>query len=346
MFEFTAEELANIANSVLDFHIKGKAVDQIRQAQPFVDRLCKMQKTFPGGKELITGPARFEYQTGIQGFSGDDEVAYGNPANTKRWSANWYEIHAGIKITLTELKHAGISVGDSNRSEGTRNHSDQALIQLTNILDEKFYDMEQGSMLEFAKTLMRDGSQDPMLPPGLTSILSLSPSSGVTFGLDRALNAPWRNRAISNLSTTTPSDMAISKAMQAEVRQLKRYNGAAKLYGYMGSDFLAAWENEQRAKGYTTLNGWRGVQDPSIGDMAFKGVQSFDYDPLMDELGFSDELWVVDHDAVRLYVMDGEDWKMHTPSRPAEKYVMYRAKTWTGGLTANRLNSSGRYKLA
>jgi hypothetical protein len=44
--------------------------------------------------------------------------------------------------------------------------------------------------------------------------------------------------------------------------------------------------------------------------------------------------------------MDGEDWKVHTPSRPAEKYVMYRAKTWTGGLTANRLNSSGRYKLA
>ncbi len=345
-FEFTADELANIANSVLDFHIKGPAIDQIRQARPFLDKLVKSQKTFPGGKELITGPVRGEYQTGIQGFAGDDEVEYGNPTTTKRWSANWYEIHAGIKVTMTELKHAGISVVDSNRSESTRNHSEQGLIQLTNILDEKFYDMEEGSTVEFAKTMLRDGSLDPALPPGLPSLLSLTPTTGVTLGLDRSLNSWWRNRAISNLSTVTPSNMAISEAMQSEVRQLKRYKPGAKLFGYMGSDFLEAWEAEFRAKGYITMTGWANKMDPSVGDVTFKGVQGFIYEPLMDDLSMSDQMFLVDHDAIRLYVMDGEDWKMHTPSRPAEKYVMYRAKTWTGGLTANQLNSSGRYKLA
>lgn len=346
MASFTADELANIANSVLDFHIKGKAVDQIRQARPFLDRLVKMQKTFPGGKDLITGPVRGEYQTTIQGFSGDDEVEYGNPTPVKRWSANWFEVHAGIKITLTELKHAGISVVDSNRSESTRNHSEQSLIQLTNILDEKFYDMEEGSIVDFAKTMWRDGSLDPSLPPGVTSALSLTPTTGVVYGLDRALNSYWRNRAISNLSTTTPSNMAISSAMQDEVRQLKRYKPGAKLYGYMGSDFLSAWEDEFRAKGYITMSGWSNQQDPSVGDVTFKGVQGFVYEPLLDDLSMADQMFLIDHDACRLYVMDGEDWKMHTPSRPAEKYVMYRAKTWTGGLTFNQFNSSGRYKLA
>lgn len=345
-FEFTANELANIANSVLDFHIKGPAIDQIRQARPMLDRLVKTQKTFPGGKELITGPVRGEYQTGIQGFSGDDELEYGNPTTTKRWSANWYEIHTGIKLTMTELKHAGISVTDSNRSEATKNHSEQEMIQLTNILDEKFYDMDEGSMVEFAKTMIRDGSLDPALPPGVQSFLSFTPTTGVRFGLDSALNSYWRTRSISNLSTTTPANMAISEAMQTEVRQIKRYAPSAKLYGYMGSDFLEAWEAEFRAKGYMTMTGWNNKMDPSVGDVSFKGVQGFVYEPLMDDLGYSDEMMLVDHDAVRLYVMDGEDWKVHTPSRPAEKYVMYRAKTWTGGLTANRLNSSGRYKLA
>jgi hypothetical protein len=346
MFEFTADELANIANSVLDFHIKGKAVDQIRQARPLLDRMVKGQKTFPGGKELITGPVRFEYDVTLQGFSGDDEVDYGNPTPVKRWSANWYELHTGIKITLSELKRAGISVGDSMRSESTKNHSEQGLIQLTNILDEKFYSMEEGSQVEFAKLILRDGSLDPSKPPGVTSLLSLSPSTGVTLGIDRALNPLWRNRAISNLSTATPADMAISRAMQKEVRQLKRYNSAAKLYGYMGSDFLEAWENEFRAKGYITMTGWSNQQDPSVGDVSFKGVQGFIYDPLMDDEGMAGEMLLIDHGAIKLWVMEGEDWKMHTPARPAEKYVMYRAKTWTGGIATDRLNSSGRYKLA
>lgn len=348
MGSFTAQELANAANSLLDFHIKGKAVDQIRQDRPLYDRLVKMQKTFPGGKELITGPVRGSYSTRIQGFSHDDEVDYGNPTPTKRWGTNWYEVHAGIKITMTELKHAGISVVDSSRSEKTSNHSEQDEIQLTNLLDEKIYDMEEGSVTSFAETMLLDGSQDPDLPPGLPAFLSLSPTSGVVEGIDRGLNPFWRNRANAAISTTTPADMEISRTMQKEVRQLKRYKKSSKLFGYMGSDFLDAWEQEARAKGTITQDGWarKGNIDPSIADISFKGVQGFEYEPLMDDLGLSDELFLIDHDAIRLYVMDGEDWKQHTPSRPAEKYVLYKAQTWTGGLTGNQFNSSGRYKLA
>lgn len=345
MGSFTAAELANAANSLLDFHIKGKAIDQIRQARPMYDRFVKMQKTFPGGKELITGPVRGEYQTTLMGFSHDDEVEYGNPTTTKRWSYNWFELHSGIKVTFTELKHAGISVS----AEGsTSNHSMQDTIQLTNLLDEKIYDMMEGSVVDFVQILAQDGSQDPAVFPGAPSFLSTTPTTGVTGGIDRALNSWWRNRASMSLSTTTPADMAISRAMQQDVRQLKRYKPNSKLYGYMGSDFLDAWEQEFRAKGYITQNGWskNGNIDPSVGDVDFKGVQGFVYEPVLDDLGLSDELWLIDHDAMRLYVMDGEEWKQHTPDRPPEKYVLYKAQTWTGGMVCNQLNSSGRYGLA
>lgn len=348
MGTFTADELANIANSLLDFNIKGKAVDQIRQARPMLDRLVKNQKMFPGGKDLITGAVRGTYTTGIMGFSGDDEVDYGNPTPTKRWAANWYEVHAGIKVTLTELKHAGISVVDSMRSEKLSNHSEQDLIQLTNLMDEKIYDMMEGSVVSFSQTMWRDGTQDPALPPGIPAFLSLSPATGVTEGIDRSLNTYWQNRANSAVLHTTPSDMAISRLMQQEVRQLKRYKPAAKLYGYMGSGWLDAWEQEARSKGLLTQNGWSktGNIDPSIGDFAYKGVEGFVYEPQMDDLGMSNQCYLIDHDALRLRVMEGEDWKQHTPARPAEKYVLYRAQTWTGGLTIDQMNSSGRYQLA
>jgi hypothetical protein len=348
MGSFTADELANAANSLIDFHIKGKAVDQIRQARPMLDRLVKMQKTFPGGKDLITGPVRGSYSTEIQGFSHDDEVDYGNPTPVKRWSANWYEVHAGIKVTFTELKHAGISVVDSTSGAKTSNHSEQDAIQLTNILDEKIYDMEEGSVVSFAKTMMRDGSADPLLPPGVPAFLSLTPTTGVVEGIDRGLNSYWRNRADATLSTTTPSDMAISRKIQREVRQLKRYKPNSKLFGYMGEGFLDAWEQEARAKGYLTQDGWarKGNIDMSLGDISFKGIQGFEYEPLMDDLGYNNELWIIDHDACRLYVMDGEDWKQHTPARNANQYVLHKAQTWTGGMAWNQLNSSGRYKLA
>ena len=49
--------------------------------------------------------------------------------------------------------------------------------------------------------------------------------------------------------------------------------------------------------------------------------------------------------AIMLMPMEGEEYKMHTPARPAEKYVLYRAITWTGALAANRLNTSAVYSV-
>jgi hypothetical protein len=36
---------------------------------------------------------------------------------------------------------------------------------------------------------------------------------------------------------------------------------------------------------------------------------------------------------------------MHNPARPADKYVLYRAKTWVGGLVARQRNTSGVYAI-
>ena len=43
--------------------------------------------------------------------------------------------------------------------------------------------------------------------------------------------------------------------------------------------------------------------------------------------------------------MEGEEWKQHNPARPAQQYVMFRAKTWTGGLMCRRRNGCGVYVM-
>lgn len=343
---FTANELANISNALLDFHVKGAAMSQVLQSRPLFDKLMGNQKTFPGGQGLITKPVKGNYTTGIQGFTHDDTVSYSNPANVRRLSAKWYEIHAGISMTATELKMAGISMVDSTSMGQTTNHSDQELVQLTNLLDDKIDDMMEGFARSFTQMLWLDGTQDPKAVAGIRSfILDVPASAGSTFGIDRGANSWWRNRAVLNIDSTTASNQNLVQTLQFEIRQLRRFGGKPDLFP-CGSLFLDAFEKELRSKGNYTLEGWAkgGRIDASVADLSFKGIDLI-YDPVLDDLGFSKYGYLIDTKHLFLMVMDGEDRKIHTPARPAEKYVLFRAITWTGALISDQLNSCGVYSI-
>ncbi len=343
---FTAQELQNITNAVLDFHIRGKVESQVIQDRPLYNDLNKGKKTFPGGKEFITGRVKGVYTSSMQGYSHDDEQAYSNPANIKQFQAKWYEVGAGISVTHTELKIAGISVVDTLDSSKTSQHSDSELIALTNLLEDKFEDLDEGSKRSMAEMMWRDGSQDAKAIPGIQSIILTAPTTGQTLGIDRAANSWWRNRASLAIDSGTASNQNLVNKLQQEFRQLRRY-ASPKHKFYAGSDFMDAFEKELRSKGNYTLEGWAQQKqiDASVADIAFKGVM-IQYEPLLDDLGYAKYGYVLDMNAIRLMVMEGEDMKQHTPARPPEKYVLYRAVTFTGALCANRLNTSGVYSIA
>lgn len=342
---FTAQELQNVANAVIDYHIHGKVESQVIQKRPLYDSLKAGQKTFPGGKEFITGRVKGVYTSAMQGYSHDDEQSYANPANIKQWQAKWYEVGAGISVTLTELKIAGISVVDSMNSKQTTQHSDSELVALTNLLDDKFEDLDEGSKRSLAEMFWRDGTQDAKAIPGIQSILLGAPTTGVTLGIDRSINTWWRNRASLAIDSSTASNQNLVSTLQFEFRQLRRF-ASPKHKFLAGSTFMDAFEKELRSKGNYTLEGWAAQKsiDASVADIAFKGVM-IEYDPLLDDLGLAKYGFVIDTNAVKLWVMENEDMKAHTPARPPEKYVLYRAVTLTGALAANRLNTSGVYSI-
>jgi hypothetical protein len=343
---FTPQELANIANAALDYHFRDQPLSQTKQARPLLDAFMKGQKTFPGGKDNITVAVKGVYSSSFMGFSHDDQVAFRNPANAKRASFPYKEVHDGIMLTLTELKKNGISVMETATGENIKRADEREMIALHDILEDKFEEFQEGWERGMNLMFWQDGTQDSKQVPGVLSIVLDAPTSGTTGGLDRSLNSWWQNRASLGLSTASASNLVLVTKLQNEFRQLRRYGGKPNKF-LCGSSFLDWFEQELRSKGNYTLEGWANKKsiDASVADLTFKGVDLI-YDPTLDDLGRAKYGYVLDTSKLYPMVMSGEDRKQHQPARPADRYVMYRAMTWTGGLICKQLNAQGVYSIA
>lgn len=345
---FTVQELENVANATIDFHMdKGTIYSQTIQDKPLLQAFDKKAKTFPAGKEFLTVRVKGEYTTTIQGFSHDDSVSYANPANIKTATFPYKRIHAGIEVTFDELQRNGISITETTTGRRESRHSDREAVALADLFEDKIEDMMEGKSRGMNEMFWRDGTQDSELVPGLKSFLLADPTSAtIVGGIDQSTNVWWRNRVNLNLSTASPSASTIAQALQKEFRQLKRY-GNPKHIMFAGSDFLDALEKELRANGTYTDSGWAasGAIDMSVADTQFKGV-SIHYDPTLDDEGESKFLYIIDCNAIYPMYMDSEKSKRHSPARPHDKYVMYRAMTDVCGLVCKQRNTSGIVTIA
>lgn len=346
MAEFTAQQLENAFNSALSYFMdKGNVLDQSIQDKPLMRWLEGMSKSFPGGNRTIERRIVGDYTTTLMGYVNDDTVSYGNPTNVKVISFPWKELHVGMKVPFTELKVDGISVTDSATGKNTSDHSGADVQRLAGIFENKLADMAEGYARDFNLMLWKDGTQDSKQIPGILSFILDDPTSAtIVAGIDQASNTWWRNYRSLGIVTTTPSDMNISNALQVGLRQMRRYGGKPRR-GFAGSDFLTAFEKEFRSKGTITLDGWTGTQDSSVGDISFKKIP-IDYDPTLDDLGRSKYLYLFDPSTINLMPMQGEDRKVHNPARPEDKYVLYRAMTYTGGLCCWKRNANGVFSIA
>ena len=345
---FTPQELDNIAQAALDFHFQTGIVDsQSIQNKPLLKALMPKSKSFPGGKDLITKRVKFDYTTQIQGFEHDDTVDYRNPANIKTASYPYRLIHAGITLTNHELIKDGISVVDSTTGEDTTRHTQRERTALANLLDDKLEDMKEGVERGMNNMFWDDGTADPKLVAGLSSIILDNPAAaGIVGGIDQVANPLWQNRAVLGMATANPDDQIIVNTLQREMRQLRRYGpGPNKLLA--GSDWLEAFEQELRARGNYTDTGWakEGRIDGSMADIAFKGL-AIDYDPTLDDMGKSKYMYAIDCKNIYPMTVEGENMKKHNPARPHDQYVLYKAVTWVGALVAWRRNTSGVYTIA
>lgn len=345
---FTETELANLGNAALDFYMKGPAMAQTLQERPLLDALMSNTKTFPGGKEFIRRNVKGEYTTTFQGYSHDSTVGYVNPANIKQTQWKWYELHGGISITETELKKAGLSIVDDDDAE-PQAHTDKEMFEITALFEDKLDDMTEGLARDLNRICWLDGSQDPLVFPGVMQIVADVPTTGVLAGIDRAGTSWWRNRAKvgANLITASATLQTLTLTLQDELLQLRRYGGRPNMW-LGGSTAFNRLGTELRAKGNPTFVNFvdPGAMDAGQAQIKVTGLGTFMYDPTLDDLGRPDYFYLVDKKHLKMWVMEGENMKKRSPRRPADKYVMYRAITHTACLAADQLNCHGVYQVA
>lgn len=346
---FTAQELEHAANAAIEFHWNTPKVrSQTIQDKPLLAKMNGKTKTFPGGKDNITVRVKGLYTTTIQGFTADETVSYANPANIKTATYPWKLIHSGISFTMHELLKSGISITDSTTGENSSQASRAEKVMLANLLDDKIEDMREGTDRGMNEMYWRDGTQDADLVPGVLSFVVDDPTAAATVGgLSQTQHTWWQNRAdlTINLGASAATGAVLTK-LQNEFRQLRRYGGKPDTM-LAGSDMMDRIEQELKAQGYYTDSGWanKGRIDGSVSDLAFKNVM-IEYDPTLDDLGYSKRLYVLDSRTIHPMVIDGENGKDHAPARPENKYVYYRARTWVGGLVCNQRNANGVYAFA
>lgn len=358
----TQTQLDYIANAALDFYLnKGDAFQQTLQSRPIVAVFEKNAKTFPGGKSDISVAVQGKYgaegvNDSLKGFEYDDSVSFFNPTNLDRLAFTWREMHIGIEVTHTELKHDGISV--TSETGATSNHSGREQTVLVNMWDNKLFDFGERYARSLNEMIWGDGTADPKAMHGIRHFFVADPSLGTVGGKDRAqaANAYLRNRArtaaFEAKVTATPSlsahgggavtvdpanGGALWQELQKEKRQLTRYGGQPTKF-LAGSDFIGGLELEMRANGYYRQNGFKGNLDGAMGPVLFDGVV-VEYDPTLDDLGLSKRGYWFDPRHIYLMKMAGEWKRTHNPSRPVDKFVLYRSITSTGQIVAHQLNS-------
>jgi hypothetical protein len=343
---FTAAQLENAANAAIDYHFKrGKITSQTLQDKPLLEAMMAKEKSFPGGLENITVRVKGVYTTTIMGFEHDDTVTYSDPQNIKTARYPYKLIHSGIQFSMHELIKNGISVTDTDDGSTTATHSEE--VRLANLLEDKLEDMQEGTDRGMNTMFWDDGLPDPKLAPGVQSFVVNDPTAAATVGgIDQVANTWWRNRAVLGIASADASLQGVVNRLQVEFRQLRRYGGNPNLL-LAGSDFMEFFEKELRAKGNYTMEGWskNGMIDASVADIAFKG-KPIRYDPTLDDQSRSKYLYVLDTKHIYPMAVEGESMRDHTPSRPEDKYVFYRAKTWVGGLCCDQRNAQGVYSIA
>lgn len=365
-FSGNAALLEEVTTSALDFYLnRGKAHHQTIQEKPLARILEGNMKDFTGGRGNISIAVKGVFgnagtNDSLRGFQLDEQVTFYNPRNTRRVNYDWKEHHIGITFTFTEAKVDGILMGEGTRSAipdaaGGRKLSGRDQTVIVEMIGEKLADFSE----QYARSLVNlgwgDGVADPRALTGIRGYITDTPALGSTGGLARNTNAWWRNRAWvgatganangPRLVSATAGGGALLQFFQREVRQLRRF-GARPNVMLCGSDFMDALEREFRANGVYSQSGFSGQQNGAMGSLRLAGGLVPEYDPALDDLGRAKFAYIWPTDDLFLMKMPG-DWKtIHSPARPADRFVVFRSIVCTGQMVVRRLNGCGVYEIA
>ena len=335
----------DLGNALLPLYTRGETLSQTTEDKPLLKWFEEKKKSFPGGNATVSDPVQGAYMSdtqGLQGYSQDDQLQFGQAMNIQRTSFPWKEHNFGLIISWSELKADGITI-DSNQKE--TKHSERELFVLTGIMKNRMADFMESYQRSKARLFFLDGSQDPKAMPGLQSIITQTSAVGTTGGISRSAYPWWQHRVNLNL-TPSAENQSMCRFFQTELRQLRKYSGRPSK-AICGSSFLNALETEVYAKGVLTQTGFQNKGQTTFGmaKISLLGLGEFEWDPMLDDLGQGKLCYIMDDRRIKVRPMEDEDDKVLVPERPYNYLVFLYNMTWTGVMTSEQLNCQGLYGI-
>lgn len=345
---------SDIANAILYAYARGPALAQTTQDKPLLRFLMAGKKEFSGGNLYVSDPVRGAFmsdQTSVtlssgnffQGYANDDQLNFAQSNGILRAEAKWYEVHAGLVITWTELKKTGVTITDGNQKS---EQGDVALTVLTDLMEDRLEDFGESWSRAVNTMLWADGSQDSKQIPGITALLPETTGSGTIMNLSRATYSWWNHRVTLGIAPSA-AGQTLSKKLRSEQRPLRRFGGKPNKF-MAGASFIDALELEVSEKGVYTQEGFtnKGKTDMDLADISLGRVGNFEYDPTLDTMGLSKYCYELDSRRINLRPMRKEWNKVSTPERPYQYMIFLKSMTSTGALQMVQANCHEVFSVA
>lgn len=349
---FTSQEITDAGKIGLDLYLRNNPIDQIGIDHPVFAALSAKKKTAPGAKQFIVEQLRVRYQSNFQWFNGAQVVTYNKRQTIEQTNFAWRGAHDGFSLDEDRLIQNGITVTDSGPGG---NASEAERIQLTNLLEEQVEVLKLGFQEKFAQALCLDGTQSADAVTGLDALVSLTPTTGIVGGIDRAVaaNTYWRNSAFTGLTTTTTTGTIVD-SMETAWRACIRNGGHPDII-VCGSTFYDGFRNfmmktfgridfeavsERIIEGGTKQLTFHGI--PIVWDPEFLDLDTL-YAP---GTPWEKRCYFLNSKYIKLRPMEGQDMISRKPPRPYDRYEYYWAITWRGAVTMSRGNANSVLAVA
>ena len=331
---FTAQEIQDAGKTGLDFYLASKPVDQISMARPLMKALMGKKKEAPGGKQFIVEQLRARYSSNFQWFNGSAVVSYNRRTTVEQANFAWRTCHDGLALDEDRLAQNGIIVVDDASKSTVASGAEK--VMLTNLIEEQ---------MSFAMHL--DGTQSPDAITGLDALVSLTPTTGIVGGIDRAPNVYWRNNFATGLTFATAAG-TILNSMETLFRQCARSGGRPDLI-VAGSNYVDAYRGFMLSNfgrvdygpgGFTKVDGgterlsFQGVEmqwSPEFAELDARGAPAVPWER---------RAYMLNTRTICLRPLQGHDMITRKPPRAYDRYEYYWAITWRGAMTMNRANAN------
>lgn len=270
----------------------------------------KGKVTTKGGDTIVE---ELMYAVGNGGsYSEADTMTVTKPEGLSAAEFNWKQEYATITITGTDkLRNSGPEKMQSLLEARTK----QAQITMSNRLGTLIYGDGTGN-----------GGKDIL---GLSAIASITPTTGILGGINRATYSFWRNKVNASVGSFASGGLTFMGTM---VRNLTRGTDRPKVivtgntvFGYLES----------------VANGKAQFNNPQLADLGFHALKFEGIDVLYDPQCTDDRMYFLNTDYLHLRVHPDLDFKTTDFVTPADQDASVAKVLWAGQLTVSNCAMQG-----